>query len=78
MSKFGWPRCILEAAVLWLVLFPTMSLANQWVKVQIGQAATIDNPWDGLNDSIAAAYILSFILMTAGVIRAVRKNILDT
>jgi hypothetical protein len=81
LKYYSWPRCIVEAAVGWLVVVPiSLWLLNQlqeWVNSGSFNVYHVPLIWRDLGDPISSLFWLFMINLTAGVTRAERKNFFD-
>jgi hypothetical protein len=81
VTYHSWQRCIVEAAVLWLVVIPALIWLLDMVVVLVSQISinNVVTPfiWRALADPISALCLLGIVILTAGATRAQRKNLFD-
>ena len=81
MSKYGWPRCILESFIFWTVILPIIGIFLQLLTNKFN-SFEVNYQLMGFHNS-AGSPLLNILLLTiyilffAGIIRASRKNLFD-
>lgn len=80
MSKSGWPRCILESAILWIVILPLLQMGKQIIDSDFGlQKLRYEFPLQTGSefDFVSLVFLMIYIVFVAGMLRHGRKGLLE-
>lgn len=83
MKKGAWQRSLIDAAVLWMIVFPAMRILADLARERSFDLAGAGYFWSfafrgGWTDiGISLAYIALWIAVTAGILRVSRKSLFN-
>lgn len=83
MKKGAWQRSLINALVLWMVIFPVMKILADLVRARSFDLSGAGYFWsfafrgNWTNIGVSLAYIALWIAVTAGILRVSRKSLLN-
>jgi hypothetical protein len=80
MNKAGWPRCILESAILWIVILPLLQMGKQAIDSGVGlEKLRYEFPLQNGSDFdfLGLVFLMIYIVFVAGMLRHGRKGLLE-